>query len=67
MAMHKLSGTRVPHGPDAGKNMRTGSMPGGGPVASPRAQKPVKGSENFSTIKVSASEKTTRPVTGAKK
>jgi len=65
--MPKISGTRVKSGDEAGgvKNMRTGAMPGGGPVASPRAQKPVKGSENHSTFKVSASEKVARS-TGSK-
>lgn len=64
----KMTGTRVEsdkQGP-MGKNMRTGAQSGGGPVASPRANIPVKGSENSSTAKVSSSEKVTRPTTGSK-
>lgn len=60
--MPKISGTRVKHGDEAGaqKNMRTGVMSSGGPVVSPRAQKPVKVHENHSTFKVSASQKVAR-------
>lgn len=66
--MPKISGTRVKTGDEAGgsKNMRSGEASNGGPVASPRAQKPVKGSDNAATFKSSASPKATRTGSGYK-
>lgn len=65
--MPKISGTRVQSGDEAGgsKNMRSGAMgSGGGMSGKPRADKPVTGTTNASTVKVSSAEKTTRPSSG---
>ena len=67
--MPKISGTRVASGDEAGgsKNMRTGVQSSGGPVVSPRAQKPVKGVTNANTVDQSMAEKVTRPTSGSRK
>lgn len=62
------SGTRITSGDQGprGKDMRTGDNSSGGPVASPRANIPVKGTVNASTVKSSAAKRVTRPTSGSK-